>query len=283
MITFQPTQCTDEYINKYVDLFSVTFPHAKIFDFEYLKWLYKENPDGNVVGYDAILDNKVVAHYVCIPALIYNNGIVVKALLSLNTATHPEFQGKGLFTKLANYTYNSASNLGYDCVYGIANANSTPGFINKLGFQFVKPLLATIGIGTFYKNPSKFEANSNFYRIWTNKSLEWRTSSPANKIFLNTNNQSEFFASTMFGFICPVFANIDIKTNQKLATKKVLSPIKLFIGLVPANTNLNIYCLNIPRLFRPSPLNLIYKSLNDRVINIDENKIFLTFLDFDGY
>lgn len=283
MISFQPVQYSDEFLFKYVELFNASFPNVEKFNFEYIAWLYRSNPDGFVVGYDAIFDNKVIAHYACIPSLMNNNGEIVQSLLSLNTATHPDFQGKGLFTKLANLTYELAAQSGYDCVYGIANANSTPGFIKKLGFQFVRPLYASIGLGTFFKETNSISNLSSFNKVWNVKSLEWRAASPANQIYLNKNNNQELFTATMFGFYCPVSTNLKITQEIKIPTKNIISPFKLFIGLTPDNMRVNYSHLNIPKFLRPSPLNLIYKSLNARVNTLDGSKVFLSFLDFDGY
>ena len=93
------------------------------------------NPAGTVVGFDAWDDVTLAAHYVCVPARVLRWGDAFgRALLSLNTATRPAYQGKGLFTKLAAATYEGAERpKGFECVYGVANANSTPGFHSQAG------------------------------------------------------------------------------------------------------------------------------------------------------
>ena len=55
----------------------------------YLNWLYFENPRGRVCGFDAYDGETLVAHYACIPIKI--EGFRLNSLLSLNTATHPQF------------------------------------------------------------------------------------------------------------------------------------------------------------------------------------------------
>jgi GNAT superfamily N-acetyltransferase len=105
----------------------------------------RANPDGRAVGFDAWDGERLAAHYVCVPARARVDGRLVPVLLSLNTATHPRLPGQGLFTKLAAMTFEAAGEAGFDGVYGVANANSTPGFIRKLGFQLVRPLDARSG------------------------------------------------------------------------------------------------------------------------------------------
>jgi hypothetical protein len=40
---------------------------------------------------------------------------------------------------------------------------------------------------------------------------------------------------------------------------------------------------SIPQRLRPSPLNLIYRSLSGRAPQLDPSNIRFTFLDFDAY
>src|SRR5579859_5968770 len=105
MFTFQPVATTPEALSRYAALFLKCFPGTSHLNEKYLEWLYARNPAGPVVGMDAMAGDVLAAHYVCIPAQIWLENVQVKALLSLNTATHPDFQGKGLFTTLAQKTY----------------------------------------------------------------------------------------------------------------------------------------------------------------------------------
>src|SRR5258708_2073413 len=129
-------------ISLYSDLLSSVFPDTKKYTPQFLDWQYNQNPSGKVVGYDAFLNGELVGHYVTIPVLYSFNNENIKGLLSLNTATHPSHQGKGLFTKLAQRTFDFAQGQGFKFVIGVANQNSSHGFINKLGFTLVAPLEA---------------------------------------------------------------------------------------------------------------------------------------------
>ena len=60
--------------------------------------------------------------------------------LSLNTAVHERARGGGVFTRLAEETYDKARVRGIRVVVGVANANSTPGFVKRLGFTSIGPL-----------------------------------------------------------------------------------------------------------------------------------------------
>lgn len=121
-------------IDEYIHLFDLAFPGNERLSRTYLEWLYLENPDGRAIGVDAYMDNELAAHYVTIPRTYRLGGIVYRALLSVNTATHPAHQRRGLFKRLANATYEAGRAENYQFVLGAANANSSHGFISSLGF-----------------------------------------------------------------------------------------------------------------------------------------------------
>ena len=128
-----------------------------------------------MVGYNAWEAGRLAAHYACVPAHVHALGAPRRALLSLNTATHPEFQGRGLFTKLADHTYAAAAASGFELVYGAANASSTPGFVRKLGFQLVAPLDSRIGAGRLGRiDWPRAQAQAAFARSWSEPELAWR-------------------------------------------------------------------------------------------------------------
>lgn len=64
-------------------------------------------------------------HCVCVPETFILIEKTERTLLSLNTATYPKYQGKGLFTKLAEKTYEASVQQGFHSIHGVANANST--------------------------------------------------------------------------------------------------------------------------------------------------------------
>jgi GNAT superfamily N-acetyltransferase len=82
-------------IEKYVQLFETCLPNSDRFNARYLRWLYVENPGGFAVGFDAWEGERLAAQYVAVPIKVVIAGSTTSALLSLNTATHPEFQGRG--------------------------------------------------------------------------------------------------------------------------------------------------------------------------------------------
>ena len=174
---------------EYIYLFKKTIPRTDKFTIEYMKWLYDENPNGSVIGYDAFHGNRLVAHYACIPIRTINNNKKEKCLLSLNTATHPDHRKKGLFVKLAQKTYERGSYLGYSSVIGIANKNSTHGFVSSLGFEFITSLELKIGFGDLNLKKCNKIKNDIFRVFWDYKQFSWRVKNPSYIIDVDSNEK----------------------------------------------------------------------------------------------
>ena len=284
-LRFAPIQHDSATLAKYGALFAACFPGTGKFTPSYLQWLYVANPDGDAVGYDAWDGERLAAHYVCVPARAWIEGREVLVLLSLNTATHPDYQGKGLFTKLAAMTYEAGAQAGFEGVYGVANANSTPGFVRKLGFQLVRPLEARIGLGRLQHAPKPAAGTLSFERSWSPASLAWRCANPHNRVHAVANGSGkrlQLHAAAM-GRHLPAYAELDAQAGLAPAGGAAPSPLRLFIGLAPDAGSRYWNYASIPMRLRPSPLNLIWRAFTPRVPLLDASRIEFTFLDFDAY
>ena len=194
---FSPVRHDDEAYSEYITLFSRCFPSSNKFTRDYLHWLYRLNPHGRAVGFDAREHGRLAAHYACVPARAFVGSREVSVLLSLNTATHPDYQGRGIFTRLAELTYDIGSKLDYDSVYGVANSNSSPGFIKNLNFQLIAPLRAMIGVGPFRVNFREMHA-LDFKRSWKPDSLAWRCASPSNPLAVQAKRDCSIFLPMLY-------------------------------------------------------------------------------------
>lgn len=286
MFEFAPTRTDDAALAQYSELFRVCFPGADHLREGYLRWLYRENPSGPVIGYDAFVGERLAGHYVCVPADMFLFGQRRRAMLSLNTATHPEFQGRGLFTELARRTYALGAEKGFSFVYGVANANSTPGFTRKLGFQLVSPLEAKISMGRLAKVDWPAACQQASIRgDWTGTRLAWRAASPRNQIRIARVEEGVFAAHARTGYpgivVCGEVPVSQQPTSSKLEAVPPLP--RLFLGLLPAGTFRRGLSISVPDALRPSPLNLIYRSLDDEHASVPTEEISLNFLDFDAY
>lgn len=286
MIDLRHSRFDQEALTSYAKLLKICFPKARHYTHDYLEWLYKNNPLGTVVGFDAVENERIAAHYACVPAAIELHGKQRRALLSLNTATHPEYQGKGLFKKLASATYERAQNEGFDLVYGIANANSTPGFIKRLQFNLVGQLSARIHLGGIGSAVEKPNANPcEFRRIWTPESLAWRVNNPSNPLRLSKNAAGYVIAHGRTGTPGLQIA-ADVSTGDDSALTLISSRFHfatLFLGALPGGAHRSGLSMEIPEFLRPSPLNMIVRTFGPLDSSLDMNDVKLTFLDFDAF
>ena len=78
-----------------------------------------KNPYGCVIGFNAIFENELAAHYALMPLERLDiKGKKIKALISINTATGKNHQGRGLLQFLQK-TYAESKNQGFGIVFGL--------------------------------------------------------------------------------------------------------------------------------------------------------------------
>src|SRR5581483_3671080 len=94
-LALRPTAVTPEALGAYAELLARVFEPGPKFTPEAIAWRYRDNPSGTVVGTDAWDGARLAAHYVTCPTEAFVEGRPVKGLLSLNTATDPDYQGRG--------------------------------------------------------------------------------------------------------------------------------------------------------------------------------------------
>jgi hypothetical protein len=280
MYTFRPVTVDKEGIRQCAALLNVVFPQSDVLNEAYLKWEYADNPAGKIVGFNAFEGDEIAAHYVTQPVVANLFGRETKGLLSLNTATHPNHQGKKLFITLADMTYKYGAENGYEFVFGVANANSTPGFLNKLGFQHVAPLQAKVGIGKI--KIVRTAKEYCFERLWPRELLEWRMKNPYHQYKISGSN---IYAPTgKYGIkaIMGDFKN-ELLSNFKSHSLSSINPMKLWMGIDPRIAWKGSMYYEIPQKMRPSPLNLIFKDLTDENRKLDANAVKFRAIDFDAY
>jgi GNAT superfamily N-acetyltransferase len=277
-IAFRPATATPEALSAYGTLLSATFAPAPKFTPDALAWRYRHNPAGEVVGTDAWSGDALAAHYVTCPAPIRLAGRNARGLLSLNTATHPDLQGRGLFVRLAEQTYERAAAAGFDCVFGVANANSTPGFVRRLGFQLVQPLDAGVLLSA-PRHPAPAELA--FEGLWDAPRLAWRLANPAGRY---RRGRSGDLAAVWSPTHLPLVHCAAFLQAPPLATAGAPLGAQLFIGLDPRLRAAGLRLAPLPDWLRPSPLNLIYRPLAAGApAFLEAQQVALNFLDFDPY
>ncbi len=266
-------------------LLQAAFPRSKHHTLEYLKWLYCDNPAGQVVGYNAWEGDLIIGHYACLPVDLYLDGKPHRGLLALHTAMHPQYRNAGIIYSLAKKTCKLAAARDYACIYAVANAASTPVFVRAVGFQLVSQLTAAVGFAGLRPDWDAALTGNRFRRCWTPASARWRAANPCNRSSLHagTADTMIFRAKTPL----PLISAYGLMPVAPPVPDNFGSPsgaIKLFLGLLPEGSCRYPGYLPIPERLKPSPLNFIYLPLTDAAPpTLGRNEIILGCHDFDPY
>jgi hypothetical protein len=215
---------------------------------DYLDWLYFRNPNGSVVGFDAFDKGRLVGHYACIPIVIDSYDSL--ALLSLNTAVSEDFQGKGLFRKLALKTFE-ISKQDFSCVIGVANSKSFRGFVRYLGFENLGELNLRFG---------RLDRLSGGQRIYSAEEILWRKGNPSGALsvkFLDGGKRALLLKR--YRKVLNLKSIVKVVDSNHLNSKKL---IKQNFGFTVDWKYGEAPIIYLPKKFKPSPLHLIFKPLN---------------------
>jgi GNAT superfamily N-acetyltransferase len=268
------------------ELMRLAFPKATQFHAEYLAWLYAENPEGGVIGFNAWCDARLAGHYAVIPIRARLCGEVVRGALSVNTAVHPDHRGKGLFTRLAEQTYELARERGVGHVIGVANAASTHGFVRSLRFQTLGPLEACV----LWRSPRLEAARGrpSWERVWESEDLRWRLRNPAMRYSVEHRKGCRLLLAPtgQAGIHCILkledeMEAIDLGSVELDARRR--PGLRLWLGRGSRIVMSALGSASLPRRLRSSPLNVIFRSLERPDERIDGSSLEFQAIDFDAY
>lgn len=117
-----------------LELFKASF--NKDLSLDFWNWRFRDNPVRKFM-IKLMWDNDVLAgHYAVCPTQMMIEGNSVLTSLSMTTMTHPNYAGRGIFSKLAEELYHDIHNeFGVAAVWGFPNTNSHYGFIKNLAWR----------------------------------------------------------------------------------------------------------------------------------------------------
>jgi GNAT superfamily N-acetyltransferase len=98
-------------------------------------WKFDQNPAGAPVVVVAEDGDRIVGQYALWPTPLRLGGTSVLGAQSLETMTHPDYRGQGMFTVLANESFIAAADRGVEVLYGFPNSNSFHGFVRRLNWD----------------------------------------------------------------------------------------------------------------------------------------------------
>jgi GNAT superfamily N-acetyltransferase len=280
----RPVATGDDDLAMLARFLARVFDRPELYVPDYLRWLYRDNPAGEVIGVNAWEGERLAAHYAVVPFEAASGSGRGRAALSLNTATDPADQGRGLFVRLAEETYRRAAESGVREILGVANANSTPGFVRRLGFRDCGRLDARI----LWRPPGlrADAAEPGWSRIWSPESLRWRASNPRARYALQLRRGLRaWLAPTGWPGIRAVLRLEPLAGATELPglPRAGRPPLWLWIGRSARVSLPRAGHAAIPLRLRPSPLTLIHRALGAGGTAPEPEAMQLEVCDFDAY
>lgn len=106
----------------------------------FLRWKHRENAFGESAAWVAIHEGRIVGYRTLLRWRFLNDaGRKITAVRAVDTATHPDFQGLGIFRTLTVRGVGELTLEGQGIVFNTPNDQSRPGYL-KMGWSAVKRL-----------------------------------------------------------------------------------------------------------------------------------------------
>ena len=149
----------DSGFSRLIELNETTYPGRDISNQEYLGWEYIRNPDGLALITIGAMERKIISQYVVLPRTFSIDNKLLCGSLSVNTLTHPDYRGMGIFEKLANETFNRCKEKNILFTIGFPNPISHPVIEKKQIFETIgflpllfRPLNPFVSLIRYIKN-----------------------------------------------------------------------------------------------------------------------------------
>lgn len=103
----------------------------------FFAWKHRDNPNGASPTWVALDGDRIVGLRTFLRwELEGEDGALVRAVRAVDTATHPEYQRRGIFSRLTRLALEELTDEGVELVFNTPNDRSGPGYL-KLGWQEV--------------------------------------------------------------------------------------------------------------------------------------------------
>jgi predicted acetyltransferase len=126
----------------------------------YWNWKHNKNPFGNSPVLVADTNGMLVGVRAMMQWHWQKGNNVFNTLRAVDTASHPDFQGKGIFSKLTKQLLEESKNKEVDFIFNTPNAQSKPGYL-KMGWIEAGKL----NIGLQCRFPSFFKCSKKLSTI----------------------------------------------------------------------------------------------------------------------
>jgi GNAT superfamily N-acetyltransferase len=114
----------------------------------FYRWKHRENPFGRSPAWVAIDGDRIVGLRVWLRWRFTRDGRCWDAVRAVDTATHPDYQGRGIFRRLTTSSLEVLAEQGVAHVFNTPNEQSRPGYL-KMGWVEVGKL----PVGVRFRSP----------------------------------------------------------------------------------------------------------------------------------
>jgi GNAT superfamily N-acetyltransferase len=283
MIEIRPTDASAEGLETVAALLRRRFPRAGHLSAAYLAWTYRQNPEGHALAFDAWDGPMLVAHFAATPMRARIEGSDERGLLTQHAATEPGFEGRGLFKALVERALVEGAAQGFGHAIALANASSRFAFVERLGFQPMRPLDVRIGVGAGPEPRRRSEAS--WERVWEPRTLAWRLARPDRPYRAAVRNRRAriLCASGYPGILADLGAHAADALPGGLPPPRRAAPLRVWIGLDPDLDWSGRAYAPLPPALRPAPLHFIFRDLRSAGRSPDRARLRVAALDFDAY
>lgn len=105
----------------------------------FFEWKHRQNPFGASPAWVATDGGRVVGFRTFLRWQFERGSQAVEAVRAVDTATHPDYQGQGIFSRLTRHALDELAEVGVAFVFNTPNERSRPGYL-KLGWELVRRL-----------------------------------------------------------------------------------------------------------------------------------------------
>lgn len=109
----------------------------------FFRWKHDENPFGTSPAWVAELDGRLVGLRTWLRWSFEGRGRTWSAVRAVDTATHPDARGQGVFSRLTMHGVEELTREGVDFVFNTPNERSRPGYL-KMGWTSLGTLPAAV-------------------------------------------------------------------------------------------------------------------------------------------
>jgi GNAT superfamily N-acetyltransferase len=106
------------------------------YDADFLWWKHHLNPFGVSPAWVACIGNQIVGYRTMLRWMFERDDGCIRAVRAVDTATHPDHQGRGIFSKLTMRALDDLRAEQVSLVFNTPNDKSRPGYL-KMGWQEV--------------------------------------------------------------------------------------------------------------------------------------------------